>query len=777
MTSRSDHRNDEAPESALRPRLARYLTSIVTAGLGLGAGITLHHEIGINLPYLTLYASTMLAAWLAGLGPGLVCVALTAAGACWFWLPPTESFEVSGTPDRVGLILYTALASLIVLVTSAQRRAGRRAEAASVESDRLLRETRTILESISDSFYALDREFRFTYLNSQAADYFRRTVESLIGKPIWEAMPEKLGTVFETSFRKAASRREPIHFEALSPVGHRWVEVQVYPTEHDGLSVFVRDLSERRALQLGEERMRQILSSATDAIITIDESERITLFSAGAEQIFRCSAAHAIGQPIERFIPERFRAEHHGFIAAFSRTGVSSRAMGSERVLSALRADGQEFPMEARISQSVAGTEKLYTVILRDVTERKQAEREREELLERARTAALEAASASRSKDEFLAIVSHELRTPLTPILTWASMLRRQKLDGELAERGLQTIERAARAQAQLVEDLLDVSRIVAGKMRLDVQPIEIAAVIGAAVESLTPAAAAKGIRLQVVLDPRAGVVSADRERLQQVMWNLLSNAIKFTPKGGRVHVILQRVNSHVEIVVRDTGEGIPPEFLPQVFAPFLQRESSTTRTHGGLGLGLAIVRHLVELHGGSVRCESPGVGAGSVFTVTIPMAPLQHLLSEQEVHPGVGVAARTSLAPTLDGLRVLLVDDERDTLDALEVALAGAGADVRTANSVARAVEILDEWRPGVIVSDIGMPGQDGYALIRRVRERPAEQGGRVPAVALTAYARIEDRLRVLSAGFQMHVSKPIEPAELIAVVASAANFEIRAG
>jgi PAS domain S-box-containing protein len=755
----------------------RYLTSIVAAGLGLGAGIVLHNELGLNLPYLTLYASTMLAAWLAGLGPGLLCVALAAAGACWLWLPPAESFAVSGTADRVGLVLFTALASMIVVVTSAQRRAGRRAEAASFESDRLLRETRTILESISDSFYALDREFRFTYLNSQAAEYFRRTAESLIGKPIWEAMPEKLGTVFETSFRQAARRREPTHFEALSPVGHRWVEVQVYPTEDDGLSVFVRDLSERRALRLGEERMRQILSSATDAIITIDESERITLFSAGAEQIFRCSAADAIGQPIERFIPERFRGEHHGFIAAFSRTGVSSRAMGSERVLSALRGDGQEFPMEARISQSVAGSEKLYTVILRDVTERKQAERDREELLERARAAALEAASASRSKDEFLAIVSHELRTPLTPILAWTSMLRNQKLDGEMAERGLKTIERAARAQAQLVEDLLDVSRIVAGKMRLDVQRIEIAAVIGAAVESLTPAADAKGIRLQVVLDPRAGVVSADRERLQQVMWNLLSNAIKFTPKGGRVHVVLQRVNSHVEIVVRDTGEGIPPEFLPQVFAPFLQRESSTTRTHGGLGLGLAIVRHLVELHGGTVRCESPGVGAGSVFTVTIPMAPLQYPPSQEEVHPRVGIAARTSLAPTLDGLRVLLVDDERDTLDALELALAGAGADVRTANSVSRAVEILDEWRPGVIVSDIGMPEQDGFALIRRVRERPAELGGRVPAVALTAYARVEDRLRVLSAGFQMHVSKPIEPAELIAIVASAASFEIKAG
>jgi len=444
-------------------------------------------------------------------------------------------------------------------------------------------------------------------------------------------------------------------------------------------------------------------------------------------------------------------------------------------VLAALRSDGEEFPMEARISQSAVGDEKLYTVILRDVTERRRSEREREDLLRRARESAEEAARANRAKDEFLATVSHELRTPLTPILAWTNMLRTRKLDPESAERGLQTIERAATAQTQLIEDLLDISRIVAGKMRLDVQRIPIAPVIEAAVESLTPAADAKEIVLQVVLDPRSGLVSADHGRLQQVVWNLLSNAIKFTPKGGRVQVVLQRINSHIEIVVRDTGKGIAAEFLPYVFDRFRQDDAATTRAHGGLGLGLAIARHLIELHGGSVSCDSPGAGAGAVFTVRMPLAPLQHPPSSAEVHPRVDSGAALLLAPALEGLRVLLVDDDVDTLEALAEVLTQAGAEVRTATSAARAFEVLPGWMPAVIVSDLGMPGEDGYALIRRLRERGPEEGGRIPVVALTAYARVEDRLKVLSSGFQMHVPKPIDPAELVAVVASAAALEIK--
>jgi PAS domain S-box-containing protein len=765
----------EGAAPALRNHLLRYSAGILFAALGIAARLGLEVGLGLKLPYLTFFASSILAVWLGGLGPALLCVALSAA-ADWFWLPPAGSFAIADSAGTIGLGVYTFLSSAIVVLISAERKASRRARLASVELERALREPRTLLESLSETCYALDTDFRFTYLNRRAVEHFRRPRETLIGKTVWEAIPDKARTIFESSFREALARRQPVRFSSVSPVTLTPVEVQVQPTERGGLSILVRDTSERHAYEVGEQRMKEILRSATDAIITIDASEQITVFSAGAEQIFRCSAVDAVGQPIDRFIPQRFRRAHHGFIDEFGKTGVSSRQMGGERVLAALRSNGEEFPMEARISQSTAGVDKLYTVILRDVTERKRAEREREELLRRARDSAEEADRANRAKDDFLATVSHELRTPLTPILTWTNMLRTRTLDPETASRGIETIERAATAQAQLVEDLLDISRIVAGKMRLDVQRIPIAPVIEGAVESLITAAEAKGITMQVVLDPRSGLVSADPGRLQQVVWNLLSNAIKFTPKDGRVQVVLQRINSHVEIVVRDTGKGIARELLPYVFDRFRQDEATTTRAHRGLGLGLAISRHLVELHGGSVSCDSAGAGAGAVFTVRLPLAPLQHPPSRDEVHPRVDTGVALSLAPSLEGLRVLLVDDDIDTLEALAAVLTQAGAEVRTASSVAQAFEVLASgWQPVVIASDLGMPGEDGYALIRRLRELPAERGGRIPAVALTAYARVEDRLKVLSAGFQMHVPKPIEPAELAAVVASAAALEIK--
>jgi CheY-like chemotaxis protein len=370
--------------------------------------------------------------------------------------------------------------------------------------------------------------------------------------------------------------------------------------------------------------------------------------------------------------------------------------------------------------------------------------------------------------------VSHELRTPLTPILTWVGILRQSDLDPEVAARGLEAIERSARAQAQLVEDLLDVSRIIAGKMRLDVQRIDIAPVVEAAVDSLRPAAEAKEIRLQIVLDPRSGLVSADAGRVQQIVWNLLSNAIKFTPKRGRVQVVLQRVNSHVEILVRDSGIGIPPNLLPHVFERFRQGDSSTNRTQGGLGLGLSIVRHLVELHGGTVICNSAGEGAGTVFTVTLPLAPLQ-LATPAATERRSEKAAGVVLESALGGLRVLVVDDDRETLESLATVLTSAGAQARTASSASRALEILGQWLPDVIVSDIGMPGDDGFSLIRKVRALPPERGGRIPALALTAYARVEDRLDVLASGFQAHIPKPIEAAELVAVVATAAALEVK--
>ena len=388
-----------------------------------------------------------------------------------------------------------------------------------------------------------------------------------------------------------------------------------------------------------------------------------------------------------------------------------------------------------------------------------------------------EAEIANRAKDEFLATMSHELRTPLTSILGWAHMLRSGNLNEENVARGLETIERNARAQNQLINDLLDISRIITGKLRLEVQPVNLASVIETATDAVRPAAEAKNIRLKMLLDPQAGLVSGDPDRLQQIVWNLLTNAVKFTPEGGRVEVRLERINAHVEIAVSDSGQGISAGFLPHVFDRFRQADQTTTRAHGGMGLGLAIVRQMVEMHGGTVRADSPGEGQGATFTVTLPIAVAHKLegsrASDRErAYPIVRGSVLMECPPSLNHLKVLIVDDEPDARELLSIVLEQCRAEVTAVATVSEALEAIARVQPDMLVSDIGMPGEDGYDLIRKVRSLPAESGGRIPAIALTAYARVEDRMQVLASGYQMHVPKPVDPAEFVMVMASLAGW-----
>jgi signal transduction histidine kinase/CheY-like chemotaxis protein len=377
------------------------------------------------------------------------------------------------------------------------------------------------------------------------------------------------------------------------------------------------------------------------------------------------------------------------------------------------------------------------------------------------------AETASRARDEFLATVSHELRTPLTSIIGWIQLLRLERDEASLGE-GLDTIDRNARAQSRLIEDILDFSRINAGKLHLDVRSLDLTDVIDAAMDVVRPAAEAKGVRIERVLDTEAGHVSGDADRLQQVVWNLLSNAVKFTPRRGKVLIRLERIDSHCELTVSDTGQGISPKFLPYVFDRFSQADSSSTRAHGGLGLGLGIVRHLVELHGGTVQAFSRGEGQGATFAVRLPLLVAHHRL-ENEVVRIEPPAVRTieQAFADLTGVSVLVVEDNDDSRKLLQTILSRSGAVVQVAESVATALRILaGEW-PDIVISDIEMPGEDGYSLIRKIRlQEPPSQ--RVPAIALTAYTRTVDRVRALAAGFQTHMSKPVEPAELVAAVKS---------
>ena len=530
----------------------------------------------------------------------------------------------------------------------------------------------------------------------------------------------------------------------------------------------VMDISEAKAaqeaLRANEEKYRSLFESIDTGFCVI-EMIWDSRGNATDYRFLEMNPAFVAHTGMPAAVGRTIREIHPGFEQVFvdryarvARTGLAIRFEESSEAM------GRWFEVYAFALRQ--GNQDRVAVLFSDISQRRRGEL----ALQAAKN---EAERNSQMKDEFLATLSHELRTPLNAILGWAQVLRDGHADPEDLNQGLATIERNARAQTQIIEDLLDMSRIVSGKVRLDVQRINLVPALEEAIASMRPTADTKGIRLLATLDPQAGSISGDPNRLQQMFWNLLSNATKFTPRGGRVHVVLERVNSHLEVSVIDSGQGITAEFLPHVFDRFRQQDASTTRQHGGLGLGLAIVKQLVELHGGSVRVKSAGEGMGATFIVALPLTVLHPEAEPPESgrrHPQAATSHPNLQTHSLNlqGVKVLVVDDEADARALVKRLLEDRGASVRAAGSVEDALRLLAEERPDVLVSDIGMPGEDGYALIRQVRALGVNQGGAVPAVALTAYARAEDRMKAILAGFQMHVSKPVEPAELLTMVAS---------
>ena len=505
-------------------------------------------------------------------------------------------------------------------------------------------------------------------------------------------------------------------------------------------------------------RLAAIVNSSDDAIVSKTLEGIITSWNPAAERMFGWSAAEAVGRSITLIVPPD-RLDEEMAVLASLRRGESIDHYETLR----MRKDGVIIPISLTVSpiRDLSGKIIGASKIARDISERKRVEDERLRALAQEQAARAEAERANRVKDEFLATLSHELRTPLTSIMGWVRMLRQRSLDDGATERALEIVDRNTQALTRLVEDILDISSITMGRFRLESVPVDLAAVVRAAVDSIRHAATAKNIQLELIVSPMTHAVTGDAGRLQQVVWNLLANAVKFTPDEGHIEVTVAPVGSYAEVRVRDNGQGIAPEFAPRLFDRFSQHDASTTRKHGGLGMGLAIVRHLVELHGGTVRAESLGPGHGATFIVRLPQV-LAHAVKSDgrpEVSP-----------PVLSGIRVLAVDDEADTLELIATVLRQAGADVAVAASVDEALGALAITRPDVVLCDIAMPGRDGYELLREAKRRPGPLA-HTAFIALTAHVQEIERRRSLAAGFNVHVPKPVDPAALVEVVRTASR------
>jgi len=551
-----------------------------------------------------------------------------------------------------------------------------------------------------------------------------------------------------------------------------------------GFGKVTRDLTQRRdqeeSLRRSEERFRLLIEGVSDyAIFMLDVNGLVASWNAGAQRIKGYAAHEIVGRHFSTFYPADVRQsgwpEHELQVAAETGRFVDEGWR--------IRQDGSSFWASVTITalRDPHGRLLGFAKLTRDLTGQKRAEAlevaelERTQILESERSARIEAQRATRIKDEFLATLSHELRTPLSSILGWTQILKRKAdaLKPEELKRGIEVIDRNARAQVQLIDELLDLNRIMAGKVRLDLKPVSLVETVQSVIESAEPSAKAKDIRLEARLDPDAPMVQADGGRLQQVVWNLLSNAIKFTDPGGRIEIVLELSGTSAVLSVSDTGIGIPESFLPRVFDRFAQKDATTTRSFGGLGLGLAISKQLVELHGGTIRASSPGEGRGATFVVELPLgaaAAHAEAAASAPTEAGTTGAERPAL-PRLDGVHVLVIDDDADGRELLRRVLEDQAATVTTMSSGEEALDALRSVKPHLIVSDIGMPVMDGYQLMRSLRAREA-QGEKIPAIALTAFAREEDRKRALLAGYQAHLAKPVEPGELLMTIASFAGM-----
>jgi len=659
---------------------------------------------------------------------------------------------------------------------------------------------RRLLETMPMGAYICDADGLITYFNSNAAEVWGRApklndaVDRYCGSFRLYATDGALIT--HDQCLVALAIKEDKVYEGREvvierPDGSRLTALaHGYPIHDEGGKLLgavnmVVDITERKRAEEVTARMAAIVESSDDAIISKDLNGIITSWNKGAEKIFGYTAAEVIGKPATILIPLDRMDEEPGILERIRKGELIDHYETVRR-----RKDGSEIDISLTVSpvRNKTGIVIGASKIARDITERKRAEVEREELLQKESAARAEAEATNRSKDEFLAMVSHELRAPMNAINGWVTLLREGGLDPDEVDKALAIIQRNTQAQTQLIDDLLDNARIVSGKLRLELSPLNINSVLADAMDVVRSAAEAKGVELRASYGSNSGVVAGDATRLRQIVWNLLSNGIKFTPDGGRVELRTERSKGHIRVIVSDTGEGIRPEFLPYVFDRFRQADSSTSKQRGGLGLGLALVKHLTELHGGKVQVESGGAGRGSTFTVTLPLATRDRLTvaespalaANPDDEPQTEDASPLPAEFTIAGLRVLLVDDQEEARTSLATFLGRRGAIVKTVSSGSEALAMLSDppdgaW-PDIMICDIMMPGEDGYTVLRKLRALEAESGvatsKRIPAIALTSLAGNEDRMRTLSEGFQTHISKPADPIELMLIIANIAEL-----
>ncbi|MEH2198611.1 ATP-binding protein [Nostoc sp.] len=623
----------------------------------------------------------------------------------------------------------------------------------------------TVLAGIQDQFYVLDREWRYTFVNDRLADVVGIQKKDLLGRIVWEVFPDLVKTEFYTQVHRAIAQQTVVRFEYFHAPWKRWFENRLYPFG-EGISIFVTEISDRKqaekALRESEEQFRNMADNAPFMVWVTDIAGYCTYLSKSWYDFTGQTEEMGLGFGwLNAVHPEDYDEAKNIFLEA------NSYCSAFRMEYRLRRKDGvYRWTIDAANPWfGVDGQLKGYIGSVIDITERKAAEAERDRLLQLEQAARTEAERANRIKDEFLAVLSHELRSPLNPILGWARLLQTREFHQTEIKKAIATIERNAKLQAQLIEDLLDVSRILQGKLNLNMFPVNLVLVIEAGLETVRLAAEAKDIQIKTMLDASLTHVLGDSGRLQQVIWNLLSNAVKFTPEGGKIAIRLERIDTQAQITVSDTGKGINPEFIPYVFEYFRQADSTTTRRFGGLGLGLAIVRHLIELHGGTIWAESLGEGQGAIFTVRLPLIK-KELTPKEQIN--IDPLNDSSTTEILTGIEILVVDDDDDTREFHTFVLEQEGARVIAVVSAKEALQVLAESQPDILLSDIGMPETDGYMLMRQVRALQAKQAKQIPAIALTAYAGEINQQQALESGFQKHLSKPVEPEELVNAIAT---------